>query len=317
MTVASVTPSPHVTRGEDGTVVCVDFGGSAIRVIVEQAGAFHAPHSAPAIDGEELATAETLIATALSELSGSSARTMSVAVPGVVDTDSFSLRSAHGKYASLRGVNLKQWFEERWNLPFVLENDARAALVGETSRGVARGARDAVLVILGTGIGSAALVDGVALRGHTGHGGILGGHLTVDIHAGRCPCGNTGCAESLASTWALPDDYTLPAERGARKELSALISAAQHCDSQATELLAEFVAVWGATIVSMCHLFDPEVVIVTGGPLKASETLLPSLTEYVADHLWSSLLPPPLVVPDQPELSVFRGLAELARHPQA
>jgi glucokinase len=292
-----------------GPVVCVDFGGSAIRTCVESDGAFLAARVAEIAAGKELETVAELVTQMLDE-TGLVPAAISVAVPGVVDFSTQSLLRAHEKYRSLDGVNLKDWFHRKWNLPFALENDARSALLGEVTSGVAAGARNAVMVILGTGIGTAALVDGNIMRGHSGHGGILGGHISVDFKGKDCSCGNRGCAESLASTWALARNLEAK-YLGDFRNIQALVSGSQQNDPQAIAILEQFIAVWGTTIVSLCHLFDPETVIVSGGPMKSAEHILPTLSKTVASRLWSSLVPPKILVPEDPEMSVFRGLAQL------
>ncbi|MCB8045119.1 ROK family protein [Microbacterium oxydans] len=72
---------------------------------------------------------------------------------------------ANAKYDFLEDIDLHAWAHTEFDLPSVVENDARAALIGETSSGSAAGERDAVLVTLGTGIGTAAMIDGSPLRG--------------------------------------------------------------------------------------------------------------------------------------------------------
>jgi glucokinase len=175
------------------TELCIDFGGTAVKLGVLSSGSPRATTQFPVGDGADpLGRAETaardLLATA-----GVTPCAVGVALPGVVDRRAGTLVRAHDKYVSLAGVDVRAWAEKAFDAPCDIENDARAALVGETVHGVAAGARDAVLVTIGTGIGTAAMMDGVVLRGATDHAGILGGHVTVDVDAGTCPCGNVGC----------------------------------------------------------------------------------------------------------------------------
>jgi glucokinase len=299
-----------VNGDPSATFGLIDFGGSAIRARLTTGSVFSSLATANASDGDVLESAEKLISS-LIQATGLSLSGMGIAVPGVVDKSSRALMAAHGKYSSLRGVNLHEWVNATWGIPCAIENDARVALLGEISTGVAKGAHNAVCVILGTGIGTAAMVNGKLLHGHTGHGGILGGHLTVDIHADACPCGNVGCAESLASTWAL----TATAGKSGRpyaEGIRELLSRSEAGEPDAIAIINDYVRVWGATIVSLCHLFDPDTVVVTGGPMQSAEILLPPVTAYVTTHLWSSLETPVIVSPPDPHLSVFRGLARLA-----
>jgi glucokinase len=282
-----------------GLALCIDFGGTAVKIGVLSGGSPLATVQIPVDDRDPLEPAGI---TARQLLSGASPDAVGVALPGVVDRRAGTLVRAHDKYTSLAGVDVRAWAEKSFGAPAAIENDARAALIGETVHGTAAGARDAVLMTIGTGVGTAAMMDGVVLRGATDHAGILGGHVTVDVHAGLCNCGNIGCAESLASTWAL---RTHP-------DLRALVEAAAH-DPAARDVLDGFVRVWGAALVNLCHAYDPAVAIVSGGVLAARDAIVPGLTAHLERHLWSSAHRPPVVVPDRPDLSVLRGLAVIAR----
>jgi glucokinase len=161
-----------------------------------------------------------------------------------------------------------------------------------------------VLVTLGTGIGTAALIDGTPLRGRTGHAGILGGHLTVELDGPTCPCGNVGCGEALASTWALARDT----DETDDTSMATLFATDAH-----PALRTRYLHVWGAVVTSLVHAYDPSVVVLSGGILRGGGAVHRPIEEYVRAHLWPSLTPPRFVVPPEPELSVARGLSVLAR----
>jgi glucokinase len=75
------------------------------------------------------------------------------------------------KYGALYGVNIRDAIRTRLDLgdlPILFRNDAEAAVVGETRYGAGRNYPRVIGVTLGTGCGSAFLVDGV---------------LTLDPHA--------------------------------------------------------------------------------------------------------------------------------------
>ena len=86
---------------------------------------------------------------------------------------------------------------ERLDRPVVVDNDANCALLAEARAGAAKGAADALMLTLGTGIGGAILARGELYRG-VGSAGELG-HTVVDIDGEPCPCGNRGCLEAVAS----------------------------------------------------------------------------------------------------------------------
>jgi glucokinase len=298
--------------------LCIDFGGTAVKLGVLSSGSPLATTQFAVGDGADPlgraeAAARELLATA-----GDAPAGVGVALPGVVNRRAGTLVRAHDKYTCLAGVDVRAWAERTFGVPGDIENDARAALIGETAHGIAAGERDAVLIAIGTGIGTAAMMSGTVLRGATDHAGILGGHVTVDVDAGTCPCGNVGCAESIASTWAVrrelrrhPDHPSSALARGP-VDLRALTDAAA-TDHVARDVLGRFVRVWGAALVTLCHAYDPAVAIVSGGALGARDAIVPALSEHLQRHLWSSAHRPRVLVPERPDLSVLRGLAVVAR----
>ncbi|GEK87706.1 ROK family protein [Microbacterium aerolatum] len=287
--------------------LCIDFGGTEIKLAVIDDGGILGTAGVPVSgDARDLIAARTA-ARELVARTGASPTAVGIAVPGVVDPASGQMLHANDKYDFLRGFDLHTWAREQLGLPAAVENDARAALIGETSTGSAAGERDAVLVTLGTGIGTAAMIDGVGLRGRTGHAGILGGHVTVDIHGPACPCGNVGCGEALASAWALSSAGQSTIREGL--SVKDLFRSDDH-----TEIREGFLDVWGATVVTLIHMYDPSVVILSGGVLRAGDAVRAPIETYVREHLWSSVTAPRFIVPPEPEYSVARGLSTLARN---
>ena len=304
--------------------LCIDFGGTEIKL-----GILDGPRILATTARVNSGSDADLdhVREALGELTESAGRSdldaVGIALPGVVDRFGGSLVAAHDKYGYALGRDLREWAAVSFGAPAVVENDARAALVGETTYGVAAGARDAVLITLGTGIGTAALIDGHLLRGVHDHAGILGGHMTVDLDGPVCNCGNVGCAEAVASTWALQRDVAFDpdlassslGERAAQGRIGLRDLLEARGEPQAGALFDRYLRAWGAAIVTLCHAYDPDVVIVSGGVMRSAAAILTPLAGYVDAHLWSSSHRPAFVTPDTPEHSVLLGLSALAGHP--
>ena len=87
-----------------------------------------------------------------------------------------------------RNVDVGVELARRLGLPVRVDNDATCAAWGEHLAGAARGADDAVLVTLGTGIGAGIIVDGELVRGANGFAGEAG-HMVVDPRGPLCPAG--------------------------------------------------------------------------------------------------------------------------------
>lgn len=292
--------------------LCIDLGGTSAKFGIVESGIVLSSRSLSVTSDFGLLDLENALVSVLKTYDGPRLDAVCIAVPGVVDPRAGALVAGQGKYNELQGVNLVQWAQNLYRIPAFVENDARAALLGEASHGVAAGKADVVLMVLGTGIGTAAMMSGEILRGAHNHAGILGGHLTVSMSGQICLCGNLGCAEELASTRSLGTLWDLdPGDSRLHPMLiETLVDASATGDSKAVRMLDQFVAVWGATLVSLCHAYDPSVAIISGGVMEADK-LLSRIKNYVHTHLWSSSHRPKIVTPKKPQLSVLRGLASL------
>ena len=83
-------------------------------------------------------------------------------------------------------------------MPVAVENDVDAAALGEYWRGAGRGQSRLFVLAIGTGIGTAFVLDGELYRGAKGlH---PGGRPSGGRPAGPlCHCGARGCLEVMAS----------------------------------------------------------------------------------------------------------------------
>ena len=120
-------------------------------------------------------------------------------IPSLLDHDrAVSLECVH---LPLAGLPFRDLMSERLDRPVVIDNDANCALLAEARAGAARGATEALMLTLGTGIGGGILARGELYRGR-GSAGELG-HIVVDLDGEPCPCGSTGCLETVASGRAI------------------------------------------------------------------------------------------------------------------
>jgi glucokinase len=221
-------------------------------------------------------------------------------IPALVEWESGVSRWSN--HLPLEDVPFRDLMSERLGLPVVVDNDANLALLAEARQGAAREARHAVMVALGTGIGSGLLLDGRIYRGATGLGAELG-HVVVDLHGPDCPgsCPGRGCLEALVSGPAIGREgerlgrmqpgSALGRRLAAGREMSGSIvtELAHDGDEAARFALAEVGRRLGAGLTGIVNIFNPEVVIIGGGAVAAGELLLGPAREVVAQRA----LPPP------------------------
>jgi glucokinase len=223
------------------------------------------------------------------------AEALGFGVPSVIDRErGLSVMSVH---LPLDDVAFGDLMRERTGLPVAWDNDANLAMLAEHRAGAARGARNAVLLTLGTGIGGGLVVDGHLYRGSSGAGAELG-HIVVDVHGPPCQggCPGRGCLEVMASGTAMG---RLGARAAMESPRSGLGRAAEEGrpvtgvlvtelalagDAAAVRVMEEVGESLGAGLVSLVNTFNPDVVVIGGGAAAARDLILTPARAVLAER---------------------------------
>ncbi len=204
-------------------------------------------------------------------------------------------------------VELSAMFSRELGIPVALENDANAAAYGEYAVGAGRGARNLVMLTLGTGIGGGIVLDGRLYRGSHGMAGEIG-HTTVDTEGPTCACGSRGCLESLANAEAVVARALDLLDGGRGSALEGIAAsrplravdvgkAAASGDDVATEALAVVGRALGVGLANVSQILDPDVIVIGGGVIAAGEPLLRPAREELEARLSGYEFRGPRVVP--------------------
>lgn len=216
-----------------------------------------------------------------------------IAAPGIVDP-AFGVRNLPGKVIGIEGFPLRARLEGRFGVPVRCVNDGAAATLAEWRFGAARGHQDVVGLTIGTGVGAGVVLGGRLLASRNLGAGISFGHATIEVGGRTCLCGSVGCVETRVSATALVGrlrDYAarkVPSSITTRYEhdpgaitFETLVEGVRAGDRVALEVMDEFRRDLGATIVTAIHAFDPELVVLAGGPMAAADLFLPQVQAYV------------------------------------
>ena len=280
--------------------VGIDLGGTRIKIGVVSDGVILSRKVVQADAAAGLKPSLPVLEKEIDELLGSmragvgALGGIGLAFAGIVDPVGQRIMSTNQKYDDAMRIDLAGWVKKRWGVPFFIDNDARMAAVGEWKHGAARDTENMVMMTIGTGIGSSAVIEGKVLRGRHFQAGVLGGHLSIRYDGWACNCGNIGCLEAYGSTWCLPatvrsaNDYStsmLAAEPVI--DLYALFEAAGKGDPLAARIRQECLEIWSAGVVNLIHAYDPEVVVIGGGVMSRAGEILPRIDENVGRHAWT------------------------------
>jgi glucokinase len=286
-----VTPDPTHVPSDQAVVIGVDIGATAIKAgFVDLEGnlieTFHQP--SPRTPAALHDFVHLVVKQAKLRVRG-----IGIGCKGVIDPATSRVNSLPGDLHFLEGRLLADVIDPG-ELPLYADNDARTALIAEVLWGAARGKGNVVLLTLGTGVGGAALVNGTILRGASGAAGHLG-HMTLDLHGGLCICGNRGCVETRFSSRAIESDYLahlhraapaklFPGKAGEPPSTEAIFRAAAEGDESARCVLDRSLEYLTGAVVSVLHIFDPEVLIIGGNIAEAGPQLLAPIRGEVAQR---------------------------------
>ena len=299
-------------------VLACDMGGRRIKLGVVRGGAAVAANVLPAHADQSLLDRLEAVAEALEELCTrqgipvQGCAGIGFAYPSVIDTANARILDHFGKFGDASTFDFRGWARKRLGLPLAIDNDARMALIGEWRYGAGRGCDNVVMLMLGTGLGVCAVIEGQVLRGVHGQAGILGGHITLRYGGRPCVCGNIGCAEAEASTSVLKqlaqEQPEFPASALADEptlDYAAVFRLAAQGDACALRLRQHSLEVWSALAVSLIHAYDPERFILGGGVMGSADAMLPPIREYVARYAhtpWGTVEVVPSQLGDQAAL---------------
>lgn len=177
-------------------------------------------------------------------------------------------------------------------IPVVVESDRNAAVLGESWRGAARGKSDAIVLIIGTGIGAGILSGGRLIRGAHELAGCAG-WLAVSGH-NNVRTSQVGELESLCAGPAVSTAAQEFLREGHESILSELdpakitahdvAAAARRGDQLAIEIFTQAGTFLGYAVANLVSLFDPEIVVIAGGMASAADLFLEPLKRIVSSR---------------------------------
>ena len=211
-------------------------------------------------------------------------RAVGVGLPGHVDNEKgIVIRTPN---MAFRNTPFRELFQQEWDIPVFLSNDANCAAVGEYMAGAAKGCDPAVVVTLGTGIGGGLISRGKLFTGFA-DSGMEVGHMIIQPNGVLCGCGNRGCWEQYGSASALIRLTQQEMERDHSSVLWELcegdrfkatgrtaFAAARLGDPGAKKVLGVYLQGLSVGIINLINVLQPEIICLGGGVSNAEDDLL-------------------------------------------
>jgi len=315
---------------ESSLTAGVDLGGTKIQTVIVSGegviGRARVPTPATNADDVMMSIAETVrssLDTAGRKIAD--LRAVGIGSPGDVDSATGRVRRAANVAGFADGVDLGPTVSGALGVQVVVDNDVRAATVGEHQRGAGRPFRDMLGVFVGTGVGGGLILDGELRRGHGSAGEI--GHTVVRVGGRRCRCGRRGCLEAYAGSHSINDTARRRRDSGARTSLfdiaqrkgrshitsDVLADAFEAGDELAVALIGEAVDALGVALGSAQNLLDLDAIVLGGGLTdELGEPFVRRVEEAMRPHLFAADRPPRVLRSELGELSGAVGAAVIA-----
>ncbi len=222
-----------------------------------------------------------------------------IGTPGIADNVNGTI--PYSNNLDFHDVPVRKYIQEHINKPVYVANDANAAAYGEFVAGAAKGAKDAVCITLGTGVGAGIIVDGKILTGSNLAGAELG-HIVIEVDGPQCTCGRKGCFEVFSSATglirmtkeAMESDpasvmHKMAAEDG-KVSARLAFNAMRAGDKSAKEVVDKYIKYLAAGITNAINIFQPDVLCIGGGVCNEGDPLMVPMRELVQKEVYTRML---------------------------
>ncbi len=210
-----------------------------------------------------------------------------VSATGQIDTPSGTVIGSAGHIKGWEGTRIKEELESRYTVRTTVVNDANCVAIAEHWIGRAKGACNALVITIGTGVGGGIISDSKILLGSKGAAGEIG-HFSLDCHGRLCSCGNRGCYEQYASMTALVNtvrqqkqllkQYQLHEEEINGKRIFELAAEGM---APMLEIVDEWIDFIACGLVGLTHIFAPEIILIGGAVSRQQELFIDKLRRKV------------------------------------
>jgi predicted NBD/HSP70 family sugar kinase len=215
-----------------------------------------------------------------------------IGMPGFVDV----IKGInHSCLKTENGASIVSTLESVVGIPVLIDNDSSLIALAELRFGAVRNKQNAMVINVGWGIGLGMIMKGELFRGHNGFAGEFS-HIHLFTNNKMCGCGKSGCLETEASLVAIAEKAIHGLQQGKVSVLKnltlehiettseAIMDAAVKGDKFAIELLSEAGYHIGRGVAILIHLFNPELIVLSGRGSLAGKLWLTPIQQAINEH---------------------------------
>ena len=252
-------------------VLCLDIGGTEVKAMLKGENFEKSLENFPSKAGSNALSIKDDVFDLVRKLENEyEIEGIAISTAGMVDYKT-GIIAGHGPtFKNYKGFDWKREIKNELGLEAVVENDVKAAAMGELTYGAGKGATSAFVLTVGTGIGGALIIDGKIHRGASGHAGEIG-YMPFE----------TDKFEALGSTSALVAraKKLYPAKNF--KNGKEIFNAIDDKDEDARKLVGQMTEILARGISNIMLIVNPEMVLIGGGISEQKEKFLDPIIEKI------------------------------------
>ena len=219
-----------------------------------------------------------------------------VGTPGIANSETGIIEYSNN--LGFKDTPMVKYIQETIDKPVFIENDANAAAYGEFVAGAAKGARNAVCITLGTGVGGGIIIDGKIYSGSNFAGAEIG-HTVIEVDGAQCSCGRKGCFEAYSSATGLirmtkeaiaehPDSIMAKsADDKGKVTARTSFDCMRAGDKYAKAVVDKYIKYLAAGITNTINIFQPDILCIGGGVCNEGDPLLLPMKELVKEEVYT------------------------------
>ena len=206
-----------------------------------------------------------------------------IAVPGLIDKVKGILEFAPN--LGWKNVHISKIFKDRYGLPVILNNEAKAAAIGEKGS-IYPKINNMVFVSINEGIGCGIFFNGELYRGASGNAGEFG-HIIIDTNGPTCHCGNKGCWETLASESYIVSRYLKLSNSNKELTKKEIYQLAKNGDKKVIKIFSETGRNIGIGLVNIVNGLSPELLVIGGGIVEIKDYIYEEIIKKLEESALS------------------------------
>ncbi|MGN0589328.1 MAG: ROK family protein [Ruminiclostridium sp.] len=223
-------------------------------------------------------------------------KSIGIGCPGTCNTETGIVEYSNN--LRWNNVPLVADIEKAFGKKTYFDNDANVAAYGEYLAGAAKGAKNAIIITLGTGVGAGIIINGKIFSGSNFAGGEIG-HTVIVVDGYECSCGRRGCFEAYSSATGLIRMTKEAAENHPESKICQLVeadgkisartafNAAKMLDDVGQAVVDRYIKHLACGITNTINIFQPDILCIGGGVCNEGDNLLIPLKKEVAKGIYS------------------------------